>query len=321
MADELGQAIVAIKTGDKAGGIQLLKTVIQTDPNNEAAWLWLAVAVTEPSQKQDCLRRVLAINPDNDVAQRGLSALESMVELPQLEEIVTGKPLAADIELPELDDITLPPALPQLKPLPSRKKTSSPAGQKSKVSSVLIVMALLLMIPCYCIFTSGWLDTILNCTSHSLYTVKQNDFVTSLAFSPDGKILASGGAANKVFLRRASDGSVIRTMEMPDKKPGQIEGLAFSPDGQILAAGGGDTTIRLWRVSDGVLLRTIERAHAWYVQPAFSRDWKTVVSAGKKQVWLMRVQDGKHIWVKEVHTADIHTVAFSPNEESTVIPL
>jgi hypothetical protein len=75
MSDPLRQAIAAIKAGDKVGGRRLLAVMIRSDPRNEAAWLWMSAATDSDEQRRTCLERVLAINPDNPTARRGLAGL------------------------------------------------------------------------------------------------------------------------------------------------------------------------------------------------------------------------------------------------------
>lgn len=61
--------------GDKSGAAENLAKAIRLDPNHELAWLWMSgVVETEPEQVY-CLKRVLAINPENDAANNGLSIL------------------------------------------------------------------------------------------------------------------------------------------------------------------------------------------------------------------------------------------------------
>jgi hypothetical protein len=71
----LRQAIAAIKAGDKAAGRRLLAAVIRENPRDEAAWLWMSAAIDVDEQRRTCLERVLAINPDNATARRGLASL------------------------------------------------------------------------------------------------------------------------------------------------------------------------------------------------------------------------------------------------------
>ncbi|MCC7448294.1 MAG: hypothetical protein IT324_12815, partial [Anaerolineae bacterium] len=69
------QAIVAFKAGRKAEARQLLMTVTELDEGNEQAWLWLSGCVDSPQEQQICLENVLAINPGNTKAQKGLEAI------------------------------------------------------------------------------------------------------------------------------------------------------------------------------------------------------------------------------------------------------
>jgi hypothetical protein len=85
--------------------------------------------------------------------------------------------------------------------------------------------------------------------------------VNSVAFSPDGSMIASGGGYDvtgkldkTIKLWRVSDGKLLRTLE---GHTWEVHSVAFSPDGSMIASGSEDETIKLWRVSDGALLRTL----------------------------------------------------------------
>lgn len=69
----LQQAQTAIRSGNKTEGRRLLLQVIRQYPKSETAWLWLSAIVDDPTKEQDCLRRVLVINPRNEIAQRHLA--------------------------------------------------------------------------------------------------------------------------------------------------------------------------------------------------------------------------------------------------------
>ena len=94
--------------------------------------------------------------------------------------------------------------------------------------------------------------------------------ITALAFSPDGSMLAVGGAAYEgVFpsvgyvpaflsLFRVADGHTISTFDVPanvTNTQSGITSLAFSADGKELVSGSADFALRFWRVPDGKLLR------------------------------------------------------------------
>lgn len=71
----LRAGITAVKKGDRVQGRELLEKVIEADEHNEQAWLWLSGAVDSAEERQICLENVLAINPDNALAQKGLAKL------------------------------------------------------------------------------------------------------------------------------------------------------------------------------------------------------------------------------------------------------
>jgi hypothetical protein len=79
MATSLELAITAIRSGRKEEGRQLLNLLIQQNPNNEMAWLWMSSVVHTDEQRARCLYHVLAINPGNELARRGLQLLGIVV--------------------------------------------------------------------------------------------------------------------------------------------------------------------------------------------------------------------------------------------------
>lgn len=72
----LREAVAAIKAGDKETGRRLLQEVLADDPLNENAWLWMTKVMDSRAERIKCLKRVLEINPDNEVAQLSLQKLQ-----------------------------------------------------------------------------------------------------------------------------------------------------------------------------------------------------------------------------------------------------
>jgi len=73
----LQQAIQAIQSGDNATAQHLLRQLLALEPNNDQAWLWLAICLPDPEKQRFCLQKALSIRPDNLQARQALQQLES----------------------------------------------------------------------------------------------------------------------------------------------------------------------------------------------------------------------------------------------------
>jgi WD40 repeat protein len=111
--------------------------------------------------------------------------------------------------------------------------------------------------------------------------------VTWVAFSPDGKTLASSSRDNTVKLWDVGQGKLLATLE---GHTGGVHALAFSPDGKTVATGGGDSTVRLWDVASGkntATFKTVGHAADGGCL-AFSPDGKALASSchgGPVNLW------------------------------------
>jgi WD40 repeat protein len=116
--------------------------------------------------------------------------------------------------------------------------------------------------------------------------------VSSVAYSPDGKALASGSHDKTVRLWDVATGECLRTMT---GHSGGVPSVAYSPDGKTLAAGSHDKTVRLWDVATGECLRTLtgHSGSVWSV--AYSPDGKTLAAGSHDTVRLWDVATGIQI--------------------------
>ncbi len=76
----LDQSIVAYKKDDMGVASKLLAQAIKLDPNSERAWLWISGIVTTDAERLFCIKRLLIINPHNEIAQHGLTLLPPNLE-------------------------------------------------------------------------------------------------------------------------------------------------------------------------------------------------------------------------------------------------
>lgn len=177
--------------------------------------------------------------------------------------------------------------------------------------------------------------------------------VYAVAFSPDGKLLATGSDDKTVKLWQMPEGKKTKTLtghyfgilsvayspdgkllasgsldnsaklwEMPEGTLAKtqtghtlgVRSVAFSPKGDILALGSWDKTVNLWQMPDGILSKTL-KGHSSYIESvAFSPDGKFLASGSSdKMVKLWQVPDGKLAKTLTGHLGEICCVAFSPD--------
>jgi WD40 repeat protein len=142
--------------------------------------------------------------------------------------------------------------------------------------------------------------------------------VLAVAFSPDGKLLASGTGAfhegrivGEVKLWDPQSGELKRTITVAH---GTVYSLAFSPRTGALAAASGDGVVTLWNAQTGSLEQTIQVQKEPVLRVAFSPDGAVLATSGTT-IRLWDAASGKQRAVLTGHTEEVNGLAFSPNGE------
>ena len=133
------------------------------------------------------------------------------------------------------------------------------------------------------------------------------NYTTSVAFSLDGKILASGSQDGIVKLWDVATRSNVATFEHTE----EVYSVVFSPDGTTLASGVWGGTVKLWDVATRSNVATFEHTEEVY-SVAYSPDGTTLASGvwgGTVKLW--DVAKKENIIILEGHTDIVSSVAFS----------
>ncbi|KFZ23761.1 hypothetical protein V502_01760, partial [Pseudogymnoascus sp. VKM F-4520 (FW-2644)] len=117
--------------------------------------------------------------------------------------------------------------------------------------------------------------------------------VSSVAFSPNGKQVASGSYDETVRLWDATTGAALQTLEGHSDS---VNSVAFSPDGKQVASGSYDETVRLWDATTGAALQTLKGHSSSVLSVFFSPNGKLLPTLRVFNHWLVEGTT-KFLWL------------------------
>ena len=136
--------------------------------------------------------------------------------------------------------------------------------------------------------------------------------IFALAFSPDGRTLASAGWDNAVKLWEVEHGTLLWT----GWHTGQVNDITFAPDGSLLASGGDDSLIRVWDTQSGTQVQQLVRQDVSIQSLDWSPDGRMLAcgySDGSIWIWKPEMPEpGIHARLSE-HVSWVTGLAFSPD--------
>lgn len=149
--------------------------------------------------------------------------------------------------------------------------------------------------------------------------VGHSEAIYSLAYSPDGKTVASSSGDKTVKLwsvRKEDYGKLLHTFS---GHTDLIWSIAFSPDGQTLTSSSLDRSIKLWDVNTQQLIRTLPLGSfiAAY-DVAISPDGNTFASGSNSEIRLWNLSDGQVLGTFSGHSGLVRSVAFSSDGKTLV---
>jgi WD40 repeat protein len=134
--------------------------------------------------------------------------------------------------------------------------------------------------------------------------------VTSVAFSPDVQLIASGSADRSVKVWQIANGTLVSDRLDHTQRVNQV---AFSPDGQRLASASDDRTAKLYRSPNWEVERTLTGHTDSVTSLAFSPNGATLATGGlDDMIRLWNVADGGLLF-SLAHGSDVYAVAFAAN--------
>ncbi len=140
--------------------------------------------------------------------------------------------------------------------------------------------------------------------------------IFSVAFSPNGKLLATGDTNNEIRLYQVVDGQQMLTCR---GHAGWVRSVTFSPNGDIMASGSDDQTVRLWNVSTGQCVANLQGHSSGIQSIAFSTNGHMLASSSEdKTVKFWDIDTGLCFKTLSVDDYSVWSITFSSDGHTVV---
>jgi WD40 repeat protein/tRNA A-37 threonylcarbamoyl transferase component Bud32 len=140
--------------------------------------------------------------------------------------------------------------------------------------------------------------------------------VLAIAFSPNGKLLATASADSSVKIWDTANGQLITTLSGHD---GSVNSVAFSPNGASLLTASEDNTVKIWNTGDFKLKTTLSGHSGGVLSAIWSPDSKQVATASEDTtIRLWETDSGKEKSSLAGHTEAVTALAFSPDGKTLI---
>ncbi len=149
-------------------------------------------------------------------------------------------------------------------------------------------------------------------------TVNSRHIVNSVAYSPDGRYLASGSADKTIKIWDTKTGTELSTLTGHSEA---VNSVAYSPDGRYLASASSDETIKIWDVKNNKELNTFIYNYSktitgvgYLIRIAYSPNGRYLASGylnGTIQLW--DVKTGNKVHTLTGHSGSVIPLAYSPD--------
>jgi RNA polymerase sigma factor (sigma-70 family) len=144
------------------------------------------------------------------------------------------------------------------------------------------------------------------------------DGIEAIAYTSDGKLVASGSQDGTVRLWDPATGKEVHRLDGHD---GMIYGMAFAPDGKTLAAGGKRKAVHLWDVATGKELRAFHNPGGFILRIVYSPDGQLLATRGIDEdvVRIWDASSGKELRQLRGPKAGCPKLSFAPDSRTLAV--